>query len=283
MLVIKTSLELIKSIDAIKEQKQTIAFVATMGNLHKGHLNLVSLAHQRASIVIVSVFVNPLQFNQAEDLRKYPRTLENDIELCKKQNVDILFTPSVEDIYPDGEQKGRIEIPELATLSTILEGAFRPKHFSGVITVVKKFFDLVRPDVAVFGEKDFQQLLIIQKMVMLLNLPIRIISSPTIRESDGLAMSSRNSKLLPNERRLAVKLFDVVNSIREQIMSGNNNFTELSKVGLLTLSQSGFKPDYIAVRNSDDLRAALVENTTKRVILAAASLGNTRLIDNLRI
>ncbi|MFV1984552.1 MAG: pantoate--beta-alanine ligase [Thiohalomonadales bacterium] len=283
MLVIKSSSELLNLISGIKKNKDTIAFVPTMGNLHEGHLNLVSIAHQYGAVVIVSIFVNPLQFNLAEDLNEYPRTLEKDIIHCEDNDVDILFVPSDNDIYPQSGEGQRINLPELSTLSNILEGASRPNHFSGVVTVVKKLFELVRPDYVIFGEKDFQQLLIIKKMIEILDLPIRIISSKTIRETDGLAKSSRNSKLSSNERQLAINLYKVLKSIREQIISGNNNFIELTNDGTITLSESGFGPDYLVVRDCVDLRQASVKNNNDRIILIAAWLGKTRLIDNLRL
>ncbi|MFV2060589.1 MAG: pantoate--beta-alanine ligase [Gammaproteobacteria bacterium] len=283
MLVIKTSSELHNTIAKIKGSGDTIAFVPTMGHLHQGHLNLISLAQQQAPVVVVSIFVNPLQFNQADDLKNYPRTLDNDLSLCESNNVDIVFIPSVSEIYSENTESARLELPQLSRLSTIIEGAARPDHFSGVVTVVKIFFDLVQPDFAVFGKKDFQQLLIIKKMVEILKLPVKIISAETTRETDGLAMSSRNSKLSQGERHQAAQLYDVLTSIGNQINSGNTNFTELAESGLSRLVNLGFKPDYLMVCDSNDLQASSDNNQPNRVILVAVWLGNTRLIDNLTV
>jgi len=283
MLVIKKSSELQKIITKIKSSNRIISFVPTMGNLHEGHLTLISLAHQNASVVIVSIFVNPLQFTQSDDLINYPRTLEHDIKYCEDNKVDIVFAPSVDDIYPDECEKVKIELPEVTLISDSLEGAFRPGYFSGVITVVKKLFELVQPDTAIFGEKDYQQLLVIRKMVEILNLPITIIASKTIREADGLAMSSRNSKLSVSERKQATQLYDVLQSIRELIASGNIDYTLLTKNGVLKLSENGFQVDYLVVSDCDDLQQSLAINSKKRVILVAAWLGKTRLIDSLLV
>jgi len=283
MLVITTSAELKKIIERYKYNNETIAFVPTMGNLHQGHLSLVSIAQQHASITIVSLFVNPLQFNQTEDLHNYPRTLEDDIDLCTNNDVDILFTPAVNDMYPDGDATQPVELPELHILSTTLEGASRPDHFSGVITIVKKLFEMVRPDIAIFGEKDFQQFLIIKEMVRILNFPIRIIGAKTLREQHGLAMSSRNNNLQTEQRQRAALVYKVLNSIRYQIVSGNNNYAELSTNGAATLNNAGFRLDYLEICSSSDLRIATVDDIDDRVILIAVWLGNTRLIDNLRV
>ncbi len=283
MLVINNASELLELVDGFQQNKKTIAFVPTMGNLHNGHLNLVSIAHQHALIVIVSIFVNPLQFNQTDDLINYPRTLENDIQYCKNNEVDILFVPSVDDIYPEGHEASRVELPELSFLSTTLEGKSRPGHFSGVITVVKKLFELVNPDVAIFGEKDFQQLLIVRKMVEILNLPIKIISSETIREDNGLAMSSRNTNLSVVERDKAALLFTILNSIREQINAGEHDYDSITAAGILELINSGFQVDYLVVCDCDDLQRSSADNNHQRVILVAVWLSGVRLLDNLQV
>jgi len=284
MFVINNSSELINAIAKLKNSNDTIAFVPTMGNLHEGHLKLVSLAHENASIVVVSIFVNPLQFNQANDLKNYPRTLERDLELCRKQGVDFVFTPSVDDIYPNGEKSDRCEISELESLSNVLEGAFRPDHFSGVVTVVKKFFELVRPDVAIFGEKDFQQLQVIKQMVAILNLPVKIISSKTIRENDGLAMSSRNSKLSDSDREQAAKIYRVLKSVKEKILLGKEQLDAILRTAISSLTETGFTVDYLVVRACGDLSVDTDTSTqNERVILIAAELGGIRLIDNLRL
>ncbi len=283
MLVINSATELFELVDGFQKIKKTIAFVPTMGNLHNGHLNLVSIAHQHAAIVIVSIFVNPLQFNQTDDLINYPRTLENDIQCCENNEVDILFIPSVDDIYPDGSEAARVELPELSSLSTTLEGESRPGHFSGVITVVKKLFELVNPDVAIFGEKDFQQLLIIRKMAEILSFPVKIISSKTIREDNGLAMSSRNTNLTVEDRNKAALLFTILNSIREQINAGEHDYDSITAAGILELTNSGFQVDYLVVCDYDNLQRSSADNSFQRIILVAAWLSGVRLLDNLRI
>jgi len=283
MLVINSSSELIQSIKNIKKNNNTIAFVPTMGNLHKGHLNLISMAQHYADIVIVSIFVNPLQFNQIDDLKKYPRTLDADIDQCNLMNVDIVFVPSEKDIYPDNQDSGRIELTELAYLSNILEGASRPDHFTGVVTIVKMFFELIQPDYAIFGEKDFQQLQIIQKMVEVLNLSVKIISSQTTREINGLAMSSRNNNLSEAERDNASNIFSELNYIQIQIKSGEKDFAKLINNTNSRLSANGFRTDYLVICDCVDLAPATAMNSNELIILIAVWLGSTRLIDNLRI
>ncbi|VAW92833.1 Pantoate--beta-alanine ligase [hydrothermal vent metagenome] len=283
MLVINSASELDKLVFGFKRNNDSIAFVPTMGNLHDGHLNLIRIAHQQAPIIIVSIFVNPLQFNQTEDLVNYPRTLKNDIQYCENNNVDILFVPSVNDIYPEGSEASRVELPELSFLSNTLEGKARPGHFSGVITVVKKLFELVNPDVAIFGEKDFQQLLIIRKMVEVLKFGVKIISSETIREKSGLAMSSRNTNLSLEERHKAALILNVLKSIRQKIISGEQEFNAMTTAGILELTHSGFQVDYLVVCDCDNLQMSSGNNNNARVILIAVWLSDIRLIDNLRI
>ncbi len=283
MLVITTSSELQQLITQFKAKNETIALVPTMGNLHDGHLNLVSLAHQHASRVIVSVFVNPLQFNQVADLEHYPRTLEQDVKLCEQHEVDIVFAPSNNEIYPDNNSESRLELPELSQISKVLEGESRPGHFSGVVTVVKKLFELTQPDYAIFGEKDFQQLLIIRHMVSVLKIPVKIIASETIRESSGLAMSSRNTKLTTEQRQQAAQIYAVLNFITEQLRSGNTQYTELSQDGISQLSKQGFRLDYLSICDCDNLQPAVAGEQGERVILIALWLGDTRLIDNIRV
>ncbi len=283
MLVITTISELHKLIKQYKDNNDTIALVPTMGNLHDGHLNLVSLAHQYASRVIVSIFVNPLQFNQVADLEHYPRTLEQDVKLCAQHEVDIVFAPLNNEMYPDNNSQSRLELPELSLLSNILEGASRPRHFSGVVTVVKKLLELTQPDYAIFGEKDFQQLLIIRHMVAQLKIPVKIISSETIRESSGLAMSSRNIKLTSEQRQQAAQIYAVLKSIAEQVLSGNTHYIKLSQDGISQLSKLGFRLDYLSICDCDNLQPAVPGEQGERVILIALWLGDTRLIDNVRV
>jgi pantoate--beta-alanine ligase len=263
-----------------KRAGKRIAFVPTMGNLHEGHLQLVRRAQREADVVVVSIFVNPLQFGPSEDLDKYPRTLAADKEKLFGEGVQYLFTPSVEEMYPNGLQaETRISVPEL---SDTLCGANRPGHFSGVATVVTKLFQIVQPDIALFGEKDFQQLAIIRKMTVDLCMPVEIIGVQTARNIDGLALSSRNGYLNDAERQLAPVLHMALQECREAIACGFDSYAGLEQHGKDTLAQAGFRPDYFSVRDAYTLGPVTVE-TEKLVILAAAYLGRTRLIDNVTL
>lgn len=256
-----------------------IAFVPTMGNLHAGHLSLVEKAKVIADRVAVSIFVNPLQFNEGSDFEDYPRTLDADIQKLEDYRVDALFVPRESEIYPQGrEQLTTVEVPEL---SAILEGDSRPGHFRGVATVVAKLFNCVQPQVAIFGEKDYQQLLVIQRLVADLNFPIEIIGMPTCREPDGLAMSSRNSRLKPEERQQAPALYRTLTTLRDRILAGEHDFTQLEEQAMTQLGGKGLTPEYIRIRSAKDLGSPL--SNEDLVIVAAARLGQTRLIDNLRI
>ena len=258
---------------------QKIAFVPTMGNLHAGHLSLVEEAMSVADRVVVSIFVNPLQFNEDSDFDAYPRTLEEDLQQLAGYRVDVVFAPTEADLYPHGrEGLTWVEVP---TLSTVLEGASRPGHFRGVTTVVAKLFHLVQPQVAVFGDKDYQQLLVIRRMVADLNFPIEIIGLPTRREADGLAMSSRNTRLSATERQIAPALYRSLRVLREKIRAGAKDFDPLESQAILDLRQQGMDPEYLCVRSARDLGPARVEDDL--VIVAAARLGQIRLIDNLRV
>ncbi|MEW5837928.1 MAG: pantoate--beta-alanine ligase [Pseudomonadota bacterium] len=262
-----------------------IAFVPTMGALHEGHLALVSTARHHADAVVASIFVNPLQFGAGEDFSRYPRHAERDAALLQAVGCDLLFMPQPHVIYPQGQQgQTRVEVPGL---SDVLCGASRSGHFVGVATVVAKLFNLVQPDVAVFGEKDFQQLAIIRRMAADLNFPVEIIGQPTQREADGLALSSRNAYLSAEERARASAMFAMLNALAARIRAGDADFSRLEAEGRAMLQESGFAPDYVAVRRVDDLRevAAGSESLASEplVILAAARLGATRLIDNLRV
>ncbi|HIP53555.1 MAG TPA: pantoate--beta-alanine ligase [Chromatiales bacterium] len=258
---------------------ERIAFVPTMGNLHEGHLRLVQRAHELAPRRVVSIFVNPLQFGEGEDFGAYPRTLEADAEALRREGADLLYTPTVEGLYPRGQEaQTRVEVPGL---SNILCGASRPGHFVGVATVVCKLFNLVQPDVAIFGEKDFQQLLVIRRMTEDLCLPVEIVGAETVREPDGLALSSRNGYLTPEERRIAPKLYAVLRQIAEGVKKGEEIAT-LETLAEATLRQAGFVPDYLTVRTADDL-AVPTPRDNQLVVLGAAWLGRARLIDNLKI
>jgi len=263
-----------------KQRGQRIAFVPTMGNLHDGHLQLVRRARELADVVVVSIFVNPLQFGAGEDLDNYPRTLAADREQLFAEGVSYLYTPDADDIYPEGlERHTQVLVPDL---SETLCGSSRPGHFNGVATIVAKLFNIVQPDVAIFGEKDFQQLSIVRKMVSDLCLPVEVIGVRTVRDRDGLALSSRNGYLTAAERRIAPLLHETLASCRDAIACGFDNFLQLESHARMRLLQAGFEPDYFAIRDARTLRK-VTEDTEEIAILAAARLGSTRLIDNLRL
>ncbi len=258
---------------------QRIALVPTMGNLHTGHLDLVRRAREMARHTVVSIFVNPLQFGPGEDFEAYPRTLDKDREKLQAEGVDLVFAPTAETVYPRGqEQQTQVAVPGI---SDILCGASRPGHFSGVATVVCKLFNIVQPDMAVFGEKDFQQLLVIRRMTRDLCLPVEIIGAPTVREADGLAMSSRNGYLSAEERQRAPALRQCLLAAEQALMDGVAP-SKVEQDGLLCLERAGFRPDYLSVRRPMDLASAR-EGDTNLVVLAAAHLSRARLIDNLRV
>ncbi len=261
-----------------RQTGRRIAFVPTMGNLHAGHISLVNIAKAHAEQVVASIFVNPLQFDDKADLAAYPRTVEADIEQLDHAGCDLVFLPAVEDIYPDGMAKlTQIHVPELGD---ILCGRHRPGHFDGVATVVAKLFNMVQPDVAVLGEKDYQQLLLIKKMVRDLNIAVDVIGTPIVREESGLAMSSRNQYLDEQERAQAARLYQSLLSIKAQLEQGARDYPAIQQAHIARLRQQGFQPDYIEIRRARDL--ALPAPTDKALrILAAARLGKARLIDNI--
>ncbi|MGA7178741.1 MAG: pantoate--beta-alanine ligase [Thiobacillaceae bacterium] len=261
---------------ALSGQK-ACAFVPTMGNLHEGHLSLVKQARNSGFPVVVSVFVNPLQFAAGEDFERYPRTLGADCALVDG-HADIVFAPSEKEIYPAAQQFYVIPPREL---ENDLCGAFRPGHFRGVATVVMKLFNLVRPSVALFGKKDYQQLVVIRQMTTQFNLPIEIRGGETIRAEDGLALSSRNGYLSVEQRREAPRLFQTLNDLKAQLEAGNHDFPSLESAGCEALKAAGWKVDYVAIRRPDLSRPTATAD--KFVILAAAYLGKTRLIDNLEL
>jgi pantoate--beta-alanine ligase len=255
------------------------ALVPTMGNLHRGHLRLVQEARAYAQRTVVSVFVNPMQFGPNEDFAAYPRTLARDRELLEAEGTDVLFAPSVATVYPrPPEEQTRVEVPGL---SDILCGANRPGHFVGVATVVCKLFNMVQPDLAVFGEKDFQQLLVIRRMTEDLCLPVGILGVPTVREADGLALSSRNGYLLPEERARAPAVRRALELAAERLRAGHG-VTQVEEQGVRELQDAGLAPDYVSVRRAADL-AQPGPTDPDLVVLAAAWLGKARLIDNLRV
>ena len=258
---------------------ETIAFVPTMGNLHLGHASLIGAAHHHGRRVVASVFVNPLQFGPNEDYTAYPRTPEDDITLLEAQGVDVLLLPTVEEMYPLGTATSTVvEVPEI---SDILCGAFRPGHFRGVATVVVKLLNLVQPDVAIFGEKDYQQLTIIRRAVEDLCLPVRIVGAPTVRAEDGLALSSRNVYLDEAERAIAPQLYRALDRARRRLALGETDLAAIEREGLEALRGAGFRPDYFEVRTAGTL-ALPRGRDVDLVVLAAARLRRARLIDNLQ-
>lgn len=264
---------------AITVQGESVALVPTMGNLHAGHISLIRQARKLADRVVVSIFVNPAQFDRDKDLAAYPRTLEEDIAQLEKAKVDVLFAPEVDEIYPPGQASTRIHV---AGLSEILEGEARPGHFDGVATIVAKLFNLVQPDVALFGEKDFQQLLIIRRMAEDLDFPVAVLGLPTVREDDGLAMSSRNGYLNEEERVQAPMLFNTLRGIEQHIRSGSKDYTRLEQEAIAAIEAAGFRSDYVSIRCADTLDVPS-EGDENLVILAAAWLGKARLIDNIPV
>ncbi|MEG9625654.1 pantoate--beta-alanine ligase [Pseudomonas guariconensis] len=278
MNTVKTVRELRAAVARARGEGKRIGFVPTMGNLHSGHAALVTKAAQRADFVVTSIFVNPLQFGAGEDLDKYPRTLAADQERLLEAGCHLLFAPTVEEMYPDGMAvQTRVSVPQL---SEGLCGASRPGHFEGVATVVSKLFNMVQPDLAVFGEKDFQQLAVIRAMVRDLNMPIQIIGEPTVRAEDGLALSSRNGYLSPEQRAAAPALYRTLKTMAEAITKGQRDYPALIAEGQVQLVAAGFRPDYLEVRHAVTLRPAMIDDRDL-VILAAAYMGTTRLIDNL--
>jgi len=265
---------------AWRQEGATVGLVPTMGNLHKGHLSLVQIARSRADRVVVSLFVNPLQFGPGEDFNQYPRTAERDRDLLAKEGVQLVFAPTAFEMYPMGVDRTTVvDSPEFAG---ILEGNFRPGHFVGVATVVTKLFNIVTPDLAVFGEKDFQQLIVIRRLARDLCMPIEVVGGAIVRDHDGLAMSSRNQYLSPGERNRASKLYGALRAARKRIVDGERRWDDVEAEGMRLLSRDGFVPDYFSVRRALDLLPPR-EGDEELVILAAARLGRTRLIDNVKV
>lgn len=277
MLIIETLPLLRQQIRRLRMEGKRVALVPTMGNLHDGHMKLVDEAKARADVVVVSIFVNPMQFDRPEDLARYPRTLQEDCEKLNKRKVDLVFAPSVKEIYPNGtETHTYVDVPGL---STMLEGASRPGHFRGVSTIVSKLFNLVQPDIACFGEKDFQQLALIRKMVADMGFDIEIVGVPIMRAKDGLALSSRNGYLTAEQRKIAPGLYKVLSSIADKLQAGERDLDEIIAIAGQELNEKGFRSDDIQIRDADTL-LEISENRKRAVILVAAWLGDARLIDN---
>lgn len=278
MVVVRTKQELDEQLLDWRRNGDHVALVATMGNLHQGHLSLVELAREHAERVVVSIFVNPTQFGEDEDFEDYPRTLEKDTRRLKAVSADLIFAPHPETVYPFGiEDATTISVPRITENFC---GASRPGHFDGVTTVVARLFALVQPDIAVFGQKDYQQQLVIRHMSLDLNLPISIITAETVREDDGLAMSSRNQYLSAEERSIAPRLHEVLVKIGDQLQSGRRNFAELESESTEKLTAAGFDVDYLSIRRAQNLQLP-DRDCDELVVLVAAQLGSARLIDNI--
>jgi pantoate--beta-alanine ligase len=271
--------ELRETVTRWRLARESIAFVPTMGNLHMGHASLMSAAHLHGRRVISSIFVNPMQFGPSEDFSAYPRTPDDDANLLREYGVDALFQPTVEEMYPAGSVGSTvIDVPGL---TDILCGVYRPGHFQGVATVVVKLLSLVQPDVAIFGEKDFQQLTVIRRVVDDLNLPVKIVGAPTVRADDGLALSSRNRYLSADDRAAAPAMYRALDKARRRIEAGDTDYASMQADGLAAMNDAGIKPDYFEVRTADRL-AVPTPADVHIVVLAAGRLGKARLIDNLQ-
>lgn len=280
MIVAETANELRKAMLPWRKQGDRIVFVPTMGNLHQGHLHLMDVARQHGNKVVASIFVNPMQFDRDEDFANYPRTQQDDLSVLRDEGVDLVFVPDEKEMYP--RPLGQMTYVDVPQLGDELEGASRPGHFRGVTTVVTRLFSLVGPDAAVFGNKDYQQLLIIRRMVNDLGMPIVIIGEPTVREADGLAMSSRNGYLNAEQRKIAPRLYETLLSARSRIIEDDVTHARVETDALHELQEAGFTPDYLRIRRNSDL-AVPDEQETELVIVAAAWLGKTRLIDNIEL
>jgi len=278
-MIITGSIEELRAIlHDIRRQNRPIGLVPTMGNLHQGHLSLLEMARQESHFVVTSIFVNPLQFGPKEDLQAYPRTPQEDKETLIRARCDLLFAPSAEEMYPNGlHGRCSVSVPEV---SNGLCGESRPGHFEGVATVVSKLLNIVQPDVAVFGQKDYQQLAVIRALTQDLNFPTRVLGAPTVRAPDGLALSSRNGYLNAAERSTAPLLYENLKRIVKTIEQGEQNFSDLIRDTGAVLEQAGFNLDYLDIRSARTLQAA-VPTDRDLVVLVAAFLGKTRLIDNL--
>ncbi|AVJ19141.1 pantoate--beta-alanine ligase [Serratia rhizosphaerae] len=280
MLIIQTLPLLRQHIRRYRQEGKRIALVPTMGNLHDGHMTLIDEARARGDIVVVSIFVNPMQFDRPEDLTNYPRTLQEDCEKLTRNNVDLVFAPAPAEVYPQG--LGEQTFVEVPGISAMLEGASRPGHFRGVSTIVSKLFNLVQPDLACFGEKDYQQLALIRKMVADMGYDIEIVGVPTVRAKDGLALSSRNGYLTADERKKAPQLSRIMQALAERLSNGERQIDELLAQTAEQLRNAGFTPDELFIRDADSLQP-LGTDSRRAVVLMAAWLGKARLIDNQQV
>nr|WP_233148821.1 pantoate--beta-alanine ligase [Shimwellia pseudoproteus] len=280
VLIIETLPQLRQQIRRWRQEGKRVALVPTMGNLHDGHMTLVDEARARADVVAVSIFVNPMQFDRPEDLVRYPRTLQEDCEKLNRRGVDLVFAPAVQEIYPKGlEKQTFVDVPGL---STILEGASRPGHFRGVSTIVSKLFNMIQPDIACFGEKDFQQLALLRKMVADMGYDIDIVGVPIMRAKDGLALSSRNGYLTSEQRKIAPGLYQVLTDVADKLRAGQRDEEEILTIAAMSLNEKGFRADDLQIRDADTLES-LTADSKRAVILMAAWLGDARLIDNMQV
>ncbi|MBU9811916.1 pantoate--beta-alanine ligase [Rahnella sp. C60] len=280
MLIIDSVALLRREIREFRKNNKRIALVPTMGNLHEGHMTLVEEAKARGDVVVVSIFVNPMQFERPDDLERYPRTLQEDCEKLNKRGVDLVFAPSPAEVYPKGlARQTQVDVP---VISTILEGASRPGHFRGVSTIVSKLFNLVQPQVACFGQKDFQQLALLRTMAEDMGYDIEIVGVPIVRAKDGLALSSRNGYLTNEERKIAPQLFKIMNMLAERLSQGERHTDEMLQETAQQLREAGFTPDELFIRDAKTLQELSVDSTSA-VILMAAWLGKARLIDNQEV
>ncbi|MDH2895163.1 MULTISPECIES: pantoate--beta-alanine ligase [Rahnella] len=280
MLIIDSVALLRREIRDFRKNNKRIALVPTMGNLHEGHMTLVEEAKARGDVVVVSIFVNPMQFERADDLERYPRTLQEDCEKLNKRGVDLVFAPSPAEVYPKGlATQTQVDVP---VISTILEGASRPGHFRGVSTIVSKLFNLVQPQVACFGQKDFQQLALLRTMVEDMGYDIEIVGVPIVRAKDGLALSSRNGYLTADERKIAPQLNKIMNALAQRLSQGERHTDEMLQETAQQLREAGFTPDELFIRDAKTLQELSVDSTSA-VILMAAWLGKARLIDNQEV
>lgn len=263
-----------------RSEGRRVAFVPTMGNLHAGHVSLIEAARRHGDRFVASIFVNPMQFGPNEDYAQYPRTPTKDADMLHEAGCNLMFMPDVAEIYPNGSERAtRVDVP---SLSRVLDGEFRPGHFEGVSTIVATLFHIVEPDVAIFGEKDFQQLTIIRRMVADLCIAVEIVGAPTVRDSDGLAMSSRNQYLTPAEREVAPRIYQTLQAAANRLQAGDTEFSSIERTGVEALAKAGMKPDYFSVRRAQDLGAP-APDTKHLVVLTAARLGKARLIDNIQV
>jgi pantoate--beta-alanine ligase len=280
-------MDIVTKIAAVREhvrrwrsEGRRVAFVPTMGNLHPGHVSLIDAARRHGDRFVASIFVNPMQFGPNEDFAHYPRTPTQDERMLADAGCNLMFMPDVAEVYPNGSERAtRVDVPGL---SRILDGEFRPGHFEGVSTIVATLFHIVEADVAVFGEKDFQQLAVIRRMVSDLHLPVEIVGAPTVRDADGLAMSSRNQYLTSTERPVAPRIYETLQAAAQRLGSGDVDFASIERFGVEALTKVGMKPDYFAVRRAADLGAP-ANDTKHLVVLTAARLGKARLIDNIQV